>query len=106
MKNTIKSRFSNIFKYPILSKMMISINSNYYTNIDFFQFKEFNHISTTIIVFASLQNVCHSMSLTPSKAMSRQSNHDFKEKYPYIQAGTHVPKISSPKTFFCRTPAF
>ena len=52
-------------------------------------FKEFNHILTTMIIFA----LCHFKSLTPSKSMPQKGNHDFKEKYPYIRAGAleHMP---------------
>ena len=28
----------------------------------------------------------HYMSLTPSKSIPQKSNHDFKEKYPYVRA--------------------
>ena len=35
--------------------------------------------------------LCHYMSLTPSKSMPQKSNHDFKEKYPYIRVGTLEP---------------
>ena len=40
-----------------------------------------------MIVFASLQNLCHYKSLTPSNTILR-NNHYFKEKYPHKRAGT------------------
>ena len=46
--------------------------------------KEFNHVSTTMIVFASLQNFMSCKSSTPTKSMPKKNNHDFK-KYPYIR---------------------
>ena len=55
----------------------------------YYLLKEFNHISTTMIIFDSL----HRKSLAPSKSMPQESNHDFKEKYPYIQAGTLEPRL-------------
>ena len=42
-----------------------------------------------MIMIASLH--CHYKSLTPSKSMPQKSNHDFKEKYPYVRAGTFEP---------------
>ena len=40
-----------------------------------------------MIVFASLQNLCHYKSLMPSKSMPQKSNHDFMRKYPYVRVG-------------------
>ena len=63
-----------------------------------------------MIVFASLQTLCHYKSLLPSKSMPQKSNHDFTEKYPYMQAGTFEPMsikdILNKNLFSCRTPAF
>ena len=42
---------------------------------------------------------------TPSKSMLQKSNHDFKEKYPYVYVGTIVSMRiidSLTKTVFCR----
>ena len=44
--------------------------------------KEYNHLWTTLIAFASLQSFNVIISLW------RLSNYDFTGKYPYIQAGT------------------
>ena len=70
-------------------------------------FKEINHISTTMILLASLQNLT---SLTPSKSMAQKSNHDFKEKYPYVRVGTlepmRVKDILKKNSCFIRTPGF
>ena len=49
--------------------------------------------------------------MTPSKSMPQTSNQDFKEKYPYIQAGTIEPirikDILIKKSWFSsRTPVF
>ena len=44
---------------------------------------------------ASLQNLCHYKSLTPSKSMPPKSNHYFKEKYTYVHVGTLVSMCSS-----------
>ena len=47
--------------------------------------KEFNHLSTNMIVFGSLQN------LMPFKSMPKKRNHDLMRKHPYIKAGTNEP---------------
>ena len=44
-----------------------------------------------MIVLILCKILCHCKSLTPSKSMSQKSNHDFKEIYPYIRAGTFEP---------------
>ena len=68
--------------------------------------REFNHLSNTIIAFAS--SLSHYKSLTPSKSMLQKGNHDFKEKYTYIRAGPlepmHIKGILINNQFFCRTP--
>ena len=51
-------------------------------------FKEFNHSSTTMIIFSSLQNF---KSLAPSKSTPQKRNHGFTERYPNIKAGTYKP---------------
>ena len=40
-----------------------------------------------MLIFDSLNR----KSLAPSKSMPQESNHDFKEKYPYIRVGTLEP---------------
>ena len=55
-------------------------------------FKEFNHLSTTMIVFGSFGKIlCHYKSLAPSKSMLQKRNHDFTERYPNIKASTYEP---------------
>ena len=65
--------------------------------------KDINHISTTMIVFASLQILCHYKSLTPSKSLPQKSNYDFKGKYHYVRAGTieimHIKDILTKNRF-------
>ena len=63
-----------------------------------------------MIVLASLQNLCHYKSLTPSKSMLQNSDNDCNEKYPYVPKGTLEPMrikdILTIAAVFCRTPAF
>ena len=48
-----------------------------------------------MIVFASFQNFMSLYKfLSHSKSMPQKRNHDFKEKYSYIRAGTLVPMRS------------
>ena len=49
-----------------------------------------SYISTTMIIFASLQDFMSFKYLTPSKSVPQKSNHGF-EKYPYVRAGTLQP---------------
>ena len=62
--------------------------------------KEFNPISTTMVVFASL----------PFKIMPKKSNQDFKENYSYIRAGTLEPRrikdVFTKNWVFCHMAAF
>ena len=50
--------------------------------------QELNHLSTTMTVSGSLQNLYHYKSLMPSKSMPQKRNHDFTERYPNLNAGT------------------
>ena len=85
-------------------------NSPQKSKVKIIDFKEFNHLSTTMIAFGSLQNLRHFKSLVPSKLMPQKRNHDFTERYPNIKAGTYEPMrikdILTKNRFFCRTPAF
>ena len=58
-------------------------------NWEFLKIKleELSHISTTLIAFTSLQNLCHFKVLSNSKSMPQKSNHDFKKRYPYVSVG-------------------
>ena len=56
--------------------------------------KEFNHRSTSIYVILNLWRL--------QNQSTSKINHDFKERYPYIRAGTFEPDILT-KHLFCRT---
>ena len=74
-------------------------------------FKEFNHTPTTMIVLLFFKTLFLYKSLTPSKSMPQKSNHDSKEKCPYIHTDTIEPMrikdiLTINSCFFCCTPRF
>ena len=52
----------------------------------FMVIQEFNHKSTTVIIFASLK-------IFMSKSMAQKSNHDFKEKCFYVRVDTFKSRL-------------
>ena len=57
-----------------------------------------------MIVLPGCRIFSHHKSLTPSKSIPNKNNHDFKEKYPYVRAGTLEPmrikEILTKNSFF------
>ena len=64
-----------------------------------FKFKEFSHISTIMIILPLCKILCLYESLSYSKSMPKNINHNFKERYPYVSVGTlvNIGKESWPK---------
>ena len=102
---SVKS-FSLTFSNFSALKIISFSNSSHYQKIRRFHY--FNHSSTTMIVFASLQNfVPYYKSLTPSKSIPQKSNNNFEKKYPYVTAGTLEPmRLKNILTKNCPVSAF